>query len=174
MVLTQHDKIRKRHGYKLIGFHTTMVLTQRDVYTSPAMSLVKSFHTTMVLTQHNSRGNLPLDIPSFHTTMVSIPLWFLRNERRLIRWWQQGLTFPYHYGSYATEHLPDDLYMKVGFHTTMVLTQHMTEIYRCPICNSVSIPLWFLRNGKKLKLDYFNHGQFPYHYGSYATGPRRM
>jgi len=34
---------------------------------------------------------------------VSIPLWFLRNARVSYNHYYKPITFPYHYGSYATE-----------------------------------------------------------------------
>jgi len=92
------------------------------------------------LRNHDTRRNLPLDIPGFHTTMVltqrraaqlmaevidqvSIPLWFLRNG------FSEG----------------DEIRFKY-----------------------VSIPLWFLRNACRGHRE-GRLRTFPYHYGSYAT-----
>jgi len=54
---------------------------------------------------------------------VSIPLWFLRNYN--IETLVAGnKKFPYHYGSYATSKKEaEEAFDKLGFHTTMVLTQ---------------------------------------------------
>ena len=100
---------------------------------------------------------------------VSIPLWFLRNETRLV----------------------PSLPRSYCFHTTMVLTQQNHGCKSAEGGNIVSIPLWFLRNvkyetgtdrkGKRFHttmvltqhtpfLDPFlPTPTFPYHYGSYAT-----
>jgi len=104
------------------------------------------------------------------TLRVSIPLWFLRNSSCLVR---------------ETEAI-------ACFHTTMVLTQRAEKMKCIAVVDSVSIPLWFLRNlncpsffiftprkvsiplwflrNNKMKIIEEEHlGEFPYHYGSYAT-----
>jgi len=123
-------------------------------------------------------------------SVVSIPLWFLRN--RMLRKYkgQLAIGFPYHYGSYATYAI--GLWVEIGFnvsiplwflrnppltetrmksqsrfHTTMVLTQQ-GDLRGRSIRPQVSIPLWFLRNAEYARLMDLAH-QFPYHYGSYAT-----
>jgi len=55
--------------------------------------------------------------------------------------------FPYHYGSYATK----------------------GEFKEKVEARIVSIPLWFLRNGRDMTRTKFDYHVFPYHYGSYAT-----
>ena len=72
-----------------------MVLTQRDC-SGPIQYTDCCFHTTMVLTQ--------LDFMPFAEEIlkVSIPLWFLRNKVGDAELSEIWLTFPYHYGSYAT------------------------------------------------------------------------
>ena len=55
------------------------------------------------------------------------------------------------------------------FHTTMVLTQRIDQETHAEPPNSVSIPLWFLRNYIKVEDNRARKRQFPYHYGSYAT-----
>jgi len=81
---------------------------------------------------------------------------------------QKFLSFPYHYGSYATKmRLTIQLRYRC-FHTTMVLTQPTAD-ERAGGQGNVSIPLWFLRNFQTPSNSFSNHPEFPYHYGSYAT-----
>jgi len=57
------------------------------------------------------------------------------------------LSFPYHYGSYATRPCQVRSFLKsLGFHTTMVLTQLVDGRDQGIAHRVVSIPLWFLRN----------------------------
>jgi len=53
----------------------------------------------------------------------------------------------------------------------MVLTQRMGQVYGVSYYhNTVSIPLWFLRNQvDELTESEIKTALFPYHYGSYAT-----
>ena len=159
MVLTQ----RGIAGIKsvLLGFHTTMVLTQRDGFIKASI-IDACFHTTMVLTQraHEQQSWIVC-------IGVSIPLWFSRNDDGrafgiVFQWFPyhygshatkvriQGFAlrdgFPYHYGSHATVIMAREYVFDSRFHTTMVLTQRPTRFKG-----------WFLRS------------QFPYHYGSHAT-----
>jgi len=82
------------------------------------------------------------------THTVSIPLWFLRNERAS-ETLERFFVFPYHYGSYATREVfeTEEERCVVRFHTTMVLTQLRYAISSAAVL-FVSIPLWFLRNGE--------------------------
>jgi len=57
----------------------------------------------------------------------------------------ENITFPYHYGSYAT----------------LIPASRSSRL-------NVSIPLWFLRNQLHYTL-IENENSFPYHNGSYAT-----
>jgi len=124
-----------------LGFHTTMVLTQRKTGTSAKSGGKKfpyhygsyatrgrdgsyqqgsrRFHTTMVLTQHKVNSG-----SASGSVLVSIPLWFLRNRQKQWR-----------------------------------------DIIRL----AVSIPLWFLRNSVSQRRSAPGSTMFPYHYGSYAT-----
>ena len=71
----------------------------------------------MVLTQ---RG---MCMGDFGSKMVSIPLWFLRNCMP-VKVKSLAPTFPYHYGSYATDLKSlATIWCVQRFHTTMVLTQ---------------------------------------------------
>ena len=163
MVLTQREETCFPLLHNLC-FHTTMVLTQRCSLCHSLQCGGGSFHTTMVLTQRLAR------LLCYETSLVSIPLWFLRNRHR--RKSETNICkFPYHYGSYAT-------------YSKLINTQ---------LNNIVSIPLWFLRNPKnrlkrKKQLEGFHttmvltqqeflpvlpctQRAFPYHYGSYATQP---
>jgi len=141
MVLTQHNGLIILNWEKH-RFHTTMVLTQPGNWKSPSTGLwgvsiplwflrngeegrgrrlgVLRFHTTMVLTQPQPMMNTRLWTSCFHTTMVLTQ----RNRKHaiVISPYEE---FPYHYGSYATE--------ASGF-------------LKQPMMNTVSIPLWFLRN----------------------------
>jgi len=59
----------------------------------------------------------------FGSKMVSIPLWFLRNCMP-VKVKSLAPTFPYHYGSYATDLKSlATIWCVQRFHTTMVLTQ---------------------------------------------------
>jgi len=100
---------------------------------------------------------------------VSIPLWFSRNEElseveiktvlgfhtTMVLTQQKTIkdqdavlvTFPYHYGSYATCTVSIGSDCVFCFHTTMVLTQ-LVRYQSGVIVFFVSIPLWFLRNYK--------------------------
>jgi len=53
----------------------------------------------------------------------------------------------------------------------MVLTQPLVGGEPVPQRTVVSIPLWFLRNCVRFPPAKVVTGQFPYHYGSYATKP---
>ena len=57
------------------SFHTTMVLTQLISVFLVSLDLISGFHTTMVLTQQTSKHPF-----SEICSLVSIPLWFLRNR----------------------------------------------------------------------------------------------
>ena len=94
MVLTQLVIGSSNDGRKELRFHTTMVLTQREHRVGETLMPTR-FHTTMVLTQ------LATFTVRIQCIYVSIPLWFLRNSRRMTQYKSAS-------GS---------------FHTTMVLTQ---------------------------------------------------
>ena len=79
--------------------------------------LLYCFHTTMVLTQLLQQGRRRIHFN------VSIPLWFSRNLG-FMRYSRVLETFPYHYGSHATQS-----------RATFLLFFYI-----------VSIPLWFSRN----------------------------
>ena len=98
------------------GFHTTMVLTQRN-FDRRGVAMMLRFHTTMVLTQpsrlsgkstafwpfpyHYGSHATGLLCEELQDILVSIPLWFSRNgyiSTTLVN----GTKFPYHYGSHAT------------------------------------------------------------------------
>ena len=112
--------LTKRRGTKP-SFHTTMVLTQlcslwcrtyqKVLVSIPLWFLRNQFLLLWILIIHD---------------FVSIPLWFLRN-RRFYTTGKTIITFPYHYGSYAT----------------------VVEGLRRAVSRIVSIPLWFLRNKAK-------------------------
>ena len=108
-------------------------------------------------------GRLPI------SSLVSIPLWFSRNEKMA-------------YSGARSPHC---------FHTTMVLTQllpppidlflfhvfpyhygsHATRVYLSLESQKylVSIPLWFSRNFTVGRSRHLKSILFPYHYGSHAT-----
>ncbi len=100
-----------------------------------------------------------------YTTLVSIPLWFSRNQvkerkRRISTSFHTTMVltqrasthykrevcpaFPYHYGSHATLSWVTYGLPEKSFHTTMVLTQRSCKTYSRQF--HVSIPLWFSRN----------------------------
>jgi len=101
-------------------FHTTMVLTQQEFeslfdaihyslfpyhygsYATVGLELLYEgpsyrFHTTMVLTQHIIFvTTTKTEVDSFHTTMVLTQQKTIKDQDAVL------VTFPYHYGSYAT------------------------------------------------------------------------
>jgi len=117
MVLTQRlsDAWRK---HSALGFHTTMVLTQRkSIKYSGYQHYPFPYHYGSHATESSrTRGR--------QEKGVSIPLWFSRNSVIII-----------------CKSTP-----KRCFHTTMVLTQQVMGSYPSLSTVSVSIPLWFLRN----------------------------
>ena len=120
-----------------------MVLTQRVGTEMQKVVSMICFHTTMVLTQQTQwKLTCSSAVKCFHTTMV--------------------LTQPEEMDRIKYE-------MLRRFHTTMVLTQPFSRLKFQYQTYWVSIPLWFLRNEtpeqKKIR-----ELEFPYHYGSYATG----
>jgi len=145
----------------------------------------------MVLTQQSSMERLKCLCLSFHTTMV------LTQQRLNSLSFFMLIQFPYHYGSYATRKRTSiTRWLNSRFHTTMVLTQRERERALHAGWTVVSIPLWFLRNGTdtfmienglyvSIPLWFLRNKLtcapgtrtlpcgFPYHYGSYATGPCR-
>ena len=145
-----------------ICFHTTMVLTQPDFIDFESTTLTRfPYH-------YGSYATWKTECDSEYT-LVSIPLWFLRNVSVRNMKKTFGPRFPYHYGSYATQSNTVG-YRRIGqkfpyhygsyatcgrmrrmrcslrcFHTTMVLTQQIPA--SAPTKSiQVSIPLWFLRN----------------------------
>jgi len=106
-------------------------------------------------------------------SIVSIPLWFLRNRRYWNSYNNGDPMFPYHYGSYATEVDKNGGFgvlvfpYHYGSYATNLPEEMVPYVYR------VSIPLWFLRNTIPRKFDPDAPILFPYHYGSYATNRRR-
>ena len=126
-------------------------------------TIFRSFHTTMVLTQLKLGYGRPYWISCFHTTMVL--------TQRIRNTWSNPwkmTTFPYHYGSHATEseylchawrtqfpyHYGSHatwmetwylIFISLRFHTTMVLTQPEMQL-KAIWAGLVSIPLWFSRN----------------------------
>ena len=139
----------------------------------------------MVLTQRNT------SVRWKNGCMVSIPLWFLRNGQSLSSWGLCRFLFPYHYGSYATSIKKDYVQgVESGFPYHYGSYATIDDFRQVSLRLRVSIPLWFLRNRKKmivsiLLLSFHTtmvltqlylgcpgrtlYQQFPYHYGSYAT-----
>jgi len=117
------NKLRKRHGYKLIskfpyhyGSHAT------NIYPTTYILDTSSFHTTMVLTQR--------------LTMDFNELW--------------KTAFPYHYGSHATLSLA---VRRQPFCTVSIPLWFSRNTICSPLTPHqlvVSIPLWFSRNGEIL------------------------
>jgi len=204
MVLTQLKRPTKWESVPK-SFHTTMVLTQRfklegeeacpsrfpyhygsyaTLWNGYVESFFNCFHTTMVLTQRSRWRDSSL------WQDVSIPLWFLRNSGVLNELRISKVSFPYHYGSYATgfnsipqRHTTGFPYhygshatnwkvfkteLSVRFHTTMVLTQLHNRRWIMDESNSFHTTMvltqpsmaWNIWNART---------QFPYHYGSHAT-----
>jgi len=108
-------------------FHTTMVLTQ-PIRRGIMLDKYLCFHTTMVLTQQSWVPRSSLIGLRFHTTMVLTQRSITCKNRR------QSSTFPYHYGSHATDYLerPSAVFTWC-FHTTMVLTQRWPK----PACKAI-------------------------------------
>jgi len=117
----------------------------------------------MVLTQLLFDGEIETQLE------VSIPLWFLRNDLVEAEKEYWNTSFPYHYGSYATESMKWLFYYVLLFpyHYGSYATRHFLK-WVTPY-RRVSIPLWFLRNRLHIYVPGKYQLLFPYHYGSYAT-----
>jgi len=101
-----------------ISFHTTMVLTQQALRTLDHTAFSR-FHTTMVLTQQPTK-QVAFETP-FH---VSIPLWFLRNQKdnQRSRRCTSNVSIPLWFLRNQVQWIAIRE-KKRRFHTTMVLTQ---------------------------------------------------
>jgi len=121
------------------SFHTTMVLTQQKESSEERTLLQFPYHY----------GSYATVLPRISRTLgcsVSIPLWFLRNERIRILHYDQ------------TEYVSIPLWF----------SRNEKRIRRELVRQYVSIPLWFSRNQLR-RPDRRRPKMFPYHYGSYAT-----
>ena len=78
-------------------------------------------------------------------------------------------TFPYHYGSHAT--YVTYLFIKALMTVSIPLwfSRNGNRNRLLLIHVYVSIPLWFSRNEKDHGLELYTLSEFPYHYGSHAT-----
>jgi len=116
-----------------------MVLTQQNFPPPGAPGETFPYHYGSHATQRQSRHLRQPDL-------VSIPLWFSRNELYDVFDGSMKCSFPYHYGSHATRYLWGLTSCLPCFHTTMVLTQLSNQGNAFLPLMPVSIPLWFSRN----------------------------
>ena len=178
------DEIRNAQIEKE-SFHTTMVLTQL-INASVLVSIVARFHTTMVLTQPFSSTNAAGTV-----IIVSIPLWFSRNQASRRPQVHTHCEFPYHYGSHATYKVIKEVSVLLTVSIPLWFSRNFGWETASCIHMCVSIPLWFSRNQSianfvRQHIKRFHTtmvltqlipgiwptespSSFPYHYGSHAT-----